>query len=127
MELFGEGTVRSATLGLYLNRVPQGLPPLPARFKGRCQRVESSWRVIRLWELEVHDLAATKLKSFRPKDRQDLQFLCDAGLLEPKELRASLESAFLWSHEKDGDRDRDTAFANLAKVIDYLDGGSLSL
>jgi hypothetical protein len=126
-ELFGKGTARAREIGLYLDRVPQGLPPLPQRFRKRCTLIPGSWRVLRLWELEPHDYAATKLKSFRPQDRQDVQFLCDAGLLRPEELRASLESAFLWTAEKDGDEDRERAFAHLAKVIDYLEGRSRSM
>jgi hypothetical protein len=82
-EWFGQGTVRAQEIGLYLDRVAQGLPPLPQWFQKRCSLVPGDWRVLCLWELEPHDLAATKLKSFRPQDRQDLQFLCDAGLLAP--------------------------------------------
>jgi hypothetical protein len=85
------------------------------------------WQVIRLWQLEVHDLAATKLKSFRAKDRDDLQFLCDTGRLEGRELRESLESAFLWTTDKDGDPDRDRAFAHLERVLQYLEGRSSTL
>src|SRR5262249_1438659 len=54
-------------------------------------------KVLRLWEMEVHDLAATKLKSFRTHDRQDLQLLCNRGLLDPRKLRASLEAAYPFS------------------------------
>jgi hypothetical protein len=100
---------------------------MPQWFRGRCQAVAGPWVVLRLWELEPHDYAATKLKCFRPKDRQDLQFLCDAGLLRIEELRASLASAFAWVHEKDGDADRERAFANLEQVAAYLDGTSASL
>jgi len=126
-KLFGKGTARAREIGLYLDRVPQALPPLPQWFRKRCCCVPGHWRVLRLWELEPHDLAATKLRSFRPKDRQDVQFLCDAGLLRPETLRASLESAFAWTAAKDGDEDRDRAFANLATVIDYLEGRSMTL
>jgi Nucleotidyltransferase of unknown function (DUF6036) len=127
LELFGQGTANSAALGLYLDPVPQGLPPLPQRFRQRCRQVPGDWKVLRLWSLEPHDYAATKLKSFRPKDREDLQFLCDQGVLDPVELRRSLESAFVWVAEKDGDPDRDRAFQNLQRVIDYLEGKSRSL
>lgn len=121
-ELFGKGTARAQAIGLYLDFVPQALPPVPARFKERSQRLHGPWQVIRLWELEPHDYAATKLKSFRPQDRQDVQFLCDAGFLRADELRASLESAFLWDLDKDGDEHRDRAFANLGQVTEYLAG-----
>jgi hypothetical protein len=73
VELFGKNTAMAETLGMYLDLVSQGLPPLPHWSRKRAEAVPGSWQVLRLWKLEAHDLAATKLKSFRPKDRQDLQ------------------------------------------------------
>ncbi len=127
VELFGKGTPNARQLGLYLEMVDAALPPLPHGFRKRCTDVPGDWRVIRLWRLEPHDLAATKLKSFRVQDREDLQFLCDAGLLRAGQLKQALELAFIWDHEKDGDPHRERAFANLAKVIDYLEGRSRTL
>jgi hypothetical protein len=89
--------------------------------------VSGSWQVIRLWRLEIHDLAVTKLKCFRPQDREDLQFLCDTGRLRADKLEAALELAFIWSLPKDGDPDRDRAFANLERVLRYLRGESRTL
>lgn len=126
LSLFGKGTEQAHAVGIYLEAVPQGLPPVPQWFCSRCQEVPGDWKVIRLWKPEVHDLAATKLKSFRTQDRQDIHYLCTAGLLTAEKLRASLESAFLWTMEKDGDPDRDRAFANLDKVITFLKGRSTS-
>jgi Nucleotidyltransferase of unknown function (DUF6036) len=126
-ELFGQGSAKAKELGLYLHLVPQGLPPLPAWFRQRSKEVPGNWQVIRLWELEDHDFAATKLKTFRPQDRQDLRFLCDQGVLKADELRQSLEKAWIWHLEKDGNPDRDAAFANLERVINYLQGRSASL
>ena len=53
--------------------------------------------------------------------------MCERGLLRAEGLRASLESAFLWTTAKDGDPDRDRAFANLERVIAYLEGRVRSL
>jgi hypothetical protein len=122
LELFGKGTPNAERLGLYLDPVPQALPPVPQWFRKRCRPAEGSWRVLRLWRLEPHDLAATKLKCFRPQDRQDLQFLCDQGLLDPANLRSAVESAFTWVAEKDGNPGREAAFAHLEIVKDYLEG-----
>lgn len=47
------------------------------------------------------------------------------GLFEP--LRQSLENAFIRSMEKDGDPMRDTAFTNMERVIDYLEGRSVTI
>jgi hypothetical protein len=80
-ELFGQGSAKAKELGLYLDLVHEGLPPLPAWYQSRSKEVPGNWQVIRLWELEDHDLAATKLRVFRPQDRQDLRFLCDLGYL----------------------------------------------
>lgn len=124
IQLFGKGTPRAKAIGLFLDPVPQAMPPLPQWFRKRCTEISGAWRVIRLWKLEVHDLAATKLKSFRPQDRQDLQALCDEGFLDAKELRKSFDSAFLWTTPKDGDPDRDRAERHLERVIDYLEGTS---
>lgn len=127
LELFGQGAAKAHELGLYLEVVPSGLPPLPCWYDSRSQQVPSDWKVIRVWQLEIHDLAATKLKSFRSQDRDDLRFLCDAGQLHAEGLRASLESAFRWTTDKDGDPDRERAFTNLKKVIAYLDGEGRTL
>jgi uncharacterized nucleotidyltransferase DUF6036 len=128
LRLFGQDTREAQRLGLYLEAVPQGLPPMPHGFRNRCQEVyPGRWHIVRLWRLEDHDFAVTKLKSFRPQVRQDLQYLCDEGLLEPGRLKKSLEEAFIWSHEKDGDKHREKAFANLERVVDYLKGRSRSL
>lgn len=121
-ELFGRDSAKAKELDLYLDLVAEGLPPLPGGYKSRSKEVPGNWRVIRLWELEEHDLAATKMKTFRPQDRQDLRFLCDQGALRADKLRKALEKAWIWTTAKDGDDERDAAFANLETVIDYLEG-----
>ncbi len=127
VELFGKGTDAAHKLGLYLELVLDAVPPVPAGFRSRCEEVKGEWQVIRLWRLEIHDLAATKLKSFRTQDREDLQFLCDMGRLRADKLRESLESAFCWSMDKDGDPNRERAFANLERVVLYLQGKTRTL
>lgn len=122
LEMFGRDTPNAAKLDLYLEAVPEGLPPIPGGFRKRCREMAGPWKVIRLFLPEPHDLAATKLKRFAPRDREDLRWLADQGKLEPELLRQRLESAFIWTHEKDGDPDRDRAFRNLATVLDYLEG-----
>jgi Nucleotidyltransferase of unknown function (DUF6036) len=120
VELFGKGTANAERLGFYLEPVPQGLPPIPGGYCHRSENVAGPWRVLRPKQPEPHDLAATKLKRFHAKDRQDLQILCDSGQLEADRLKKVLESAFAWA-EKD-DPDRAIAERNLARVIDYLEG-----
>jgi hypothetical protein len=127
VELFGKGSPGAAALGVYLEAVPQGAPPLPQWYNKRSVEVPGPWKVLRLWRPQPNDLAATKLKCYRSQDREDLKFLCDQRLLTVEGLRQSLESAFIWVHEKDDDPGRDRAFANLARVIDYLEGRSRTL
>jgi hypothetical protein len=129
IELLGKGSTLAQALGMYLDPVPQGLPPLPSWFRNRCTALPGDWKVIRLWILEVHDLATTKLKSFRPKDRQDLQALCDRGLLDAAKLRESLDAAFAYRSPKpeDAEDDPDTpgwaqALSNFKRVEAYLKG-----
>ncbi len=127
VELFGKGSANAAALGIYLELVPQGVPPLPQWYTKRSVAVPGPWKVLRLWRPQPADLAATKLKCYRSQDRQDLKFLCDQRLITAQGLRQSLESAFIWVHEKDDDPGRDRAFANLARVVDYLEGRSRDL
>lgn len=134
MELLGKDTPLARSLGLYLDAVPPGVPPLPAGFQKRCEPVSGPWKVLRLWKLEIHDLAVSKLKSFRPQDREDLQALCDRSLLNAATLRARLEKAFQFRSPKpeDEEDDPDTpdwgrALRNLKRVEAYLDGRIRSL
>jgi hypothetical protein len=54
---------------------------------------------------------------YSPQDREDLQFLYDMGRLRADKLKETLESAFIWSMEKDADPSRDQAFAHLERVV----------
>ncbi len=84
--------------------------------------------------LEVHDLAATKLRSFRPRDREDLQNLCDRGLLNAAKLYESLQAAFPFRSPKMEDTEDDPdspdwgkALANWKQVEAYLKGSIASI
>jgi hypothetical protein len=72
-------------------------------------------------------LVVTKLKRFSPQDKEDIQFLCDEGHVQPDQLRRSLELALQWTTEREGDPDRERAFAHLDRVIAYLEGRSRTL
>jgi hypothetical protein len=123
LEAFGEGTAAANILGLYLESVSSGLPPLPSGYQTRCIDIPGSWKVIKPKRPEANDLAVTKLKRFAAKDREDLRILCDSELLDAATLRARLESAFQWVDKDDADDDqRDAARANAEIVIEYLEG-----
>ena len=116
IDLFGRGTQAVVTHGLYLEAVPSTLPPMPGAFRARSRPFEEGYRVLRVHQLDAHDLAVSKLKRFAAKDRQDIRELCDKGLLRPEELKSAFDSAFVWTTEKDGDDARDNASAALQSV-----------
>src|SRR3954464_5707659 len=76
LQLFGRGTRKAKDHGLYLETVNPALPPVPSGYKERAKRVDGLWKVLRVYHLEPHDLAATKLRRFAPKDRADIRLLC---------------------------------------------------
>jgi Nucleotidyltransferase of unknown function (DUF6036) len=107
---------------------------VPMGFEQRCKLLPGNWKVLKIWVPDVHDLAATKLKSFRPQDRGDLQLLCDRGLLNKTRLRESLDKAFPFRSLKleDAEDDPDTpdwgkALRNLKRVEAYLAGSVASI
>lgn len=116
MREFGRGTNRAKQLGLYLEVVPEGLPPVPGGYEKRAKRIQGPWTVLKVFHLDLHDLAATKLRRFAAKDREDIRQLCDLGHLDPNVLEEILEKAFRWSLDKDGDPHRDAAFTHLRIV-----------
>jgi Nucleotidyltransferase of unknown function (DUF6036) len=122
VRLFGWGTAKAAEHGLYLQVVEEALPPVPGGYERRATPVREPWQVLRVYHLDPHDLAATKLRRFEPKDREDIRQLCDLGLLDPTTLEEILEKAFRWNLEKDGDDYRDIPFRNLRTVQRYLRG-----
>jgi hypothetical protein len=123
LKLFGEDTANAERLGLYLDQVPQGLPPVPHWFRSRCSDVPGDWQVIRPKLMDFHDYAVTKLKRFHAKDREDLKILCDQGLLTPKSLAASLDNAFTFAADEEEDPMRKRATDALKKVINYIETG----
>ncbi len=120
LQLFGKGTAKAEQHGLYLEVVEIAFPPVPVGYTQRATQVEGNWLVLRVYHLDPHDLAATKLRRFAPKDRADIRLLCDLDHLDAERLEEILEKAYLWHLEKDGDEFRDAAFRNLRIVQQYL-------
>jgi hypothetical protein len=125
LDRFGKGAPDAREHGLYLESVPDGIPPLAPSFRKRCSPVAGDWKVLAVWQPDANDLAASKLKRYAAKDRDDLRHLCDNGFVHEEKLRRSLTGAFLWDADDDPDRER--AFANLEKVLAYLRGESRDL
>jgi hypothetical protein len=124
LDAFGKGTDNAQRLGLYLEEVPQGHPPIPGTYNRRAQPLPGDWQVLRPWQPDVHDLAATKLKRFHAGDRQDLKIMCDSGDLTPEDLEQAVDSAFRWAADEDEDPDHRRARTNLRIVIGYLKSGT---
>lgn len=131
LERFGKGSDYAAGQQLYLEAVNVALPPVPTWYRRRCQEFEPGrWVAPRVWKLEIHDLAVTKLQRFSQNDRADLRALCDLELLTPDELRRSLEKAFPWSTCKDGEPDDELhakCQRHLDRVLAYLEGRSATV
>lgn len=130
IEQFGENSPAAKELGLYIDAVSSGFPPVPHWFRSRSVEIPGDWKVLRLWKLEAHDLDATKLKRFHTSDREDLQMMCDRELLDSTKLRKSLEAAYPYSlpgKDDDDDPDRVRAFKNLGRVEAYLRGDVASI
>jgi hypothetical protein len=122
VEAFGKGTARADHHGFYLEAVSSGLPPLPIGYQGRCIAIPGPWHVLRPARPEIHDLAATKLSRFHARDREDLRILCDTGDLAADRLREVVDLAFAFAADEDEDPRQRAAYANLAVVVDYLEG-----
>jgi hypothetical protein len=122
LRLFGRGSAKSAEHGLYLEAVNTAFPPMAGSHRKRAKLYEHPWNVVRLYHLDPHDLAASKLKRFAARDREDIRELCDRDLIDADELERILELAFYFVPADIGDSDRDGAFANLKVVQSYLRG-----
>lgn len=123
IRLFGKNTVKARELNLYLEEVPEGIPPVWSGCYMRAKEADEKWVVIRLFHLEDHDFAVTKLKRYSRKDEEDIRLMSDLGLLDPETLEKRVEAAWFLSHEKDEDQGREAAFANLKVVQRYLREG----
>jgi hypothetical protein len=121
MTQFGKEGQRRLGVGLYLEAVPAGLPPLPHHFRGRCLDISGSWKVIRPKRPEVHDLIVSKLRRFHQGDREDVTILCDTGDVLPETLRARFEEAHLFSDWDDPKVV--SALKRLEAVVQYLETG----
>jgi len=64
----------------------------PDSYESRLIRAFPYWKNIRLWALEPHDLALTKLERCSERDIQDIIYLAQAGLIRPDTLLARFEA-----------------------------------
>ncbi|HYT88689.1 MAG TPA: DUF6036 family nucleotidyltransferase [Gemmataceae bacterium] len=126
-ELFGKGAANAKKWGLYLEGVPEGLPPVPGSYRRLSVELPGDWKVLRPKQLDPHDLAVTKLRRFHAGDREDLRILCDSGDLTRKGLERALDSAYPFGMDEEEDPDCKRVNDHFRRVIDYLEGRSGNL
>ena len=64
---FGRGTPAATELGVFLESVSSGLPPLPPGYQTRCSELDGTWKVLRPRIPEANDLAATNDETLPPE------------------------------------------------------------
>jgi hypothetical protein len=74
---------------VYVDHV--GVANFPADYESRLVRVFPVWERVRLWSLEPHDLALTKLGRSNERDIRDVIFLAQAELIHRDTLVARFE------------------------------------
>ena len=89
LEIAGTGSILQRKHQVYIRRA--GVANYPADYETRLRRAFPIWPKIRLWALEPHDLALTKLERSSDVDIRDVIFLARAGLIERDTLVARFE------------------------------------
>jgi len=66
----------------------------PDHYETRLVRVFPLWENVRLWVLEPHDLALSKLERSNDRDIRDVIYLAEAGLIHRETLVSRFETEF---------------------------------
>jgi hypothetical protein len=82
--LAGKGSPLHRKHRVYLERV--GVASFPDIYESRLIHIFPFWRRLKLWALEAHDLALTKLERSIDRDLQDVMYLARAGFLQRETL-----------------------------------------
>lgn len=82
----GKGSPLHRKHRVYIDYV--GVASYPDNYETRLVRAFPVWEHVRLWALEPHDLALTKLERSIERDIRDVMFLAQAGLIERDTLLA---------------------------------------
>jgi hypothetical protein len=85
--VLGELSTFHQTHGFYVHGLSLEAATLPSGWQGRARRVQNeNTRGYTGLCVEAHDLAASKLKAFREKDRSFVRVLLGAGLIKANRL-----------------------------------------
>lgn len=90
VRIAGKGSELETKHSVYLDYV--GVANYPAHYESRLVRAFPIWERVRLWALEPHDLALTKLERSTERDIRDVIFLAQAGLIGRDTLVARFEN-----------------------------------
>jgi hypothetical protein len=87
--LAGEGSPLHKKYRVYVDHV--GVVNFPDNYETRLVRAFPAWLKARLWVLEAHDLALTKLERSNERDIRDVMFLAQASLINRETLADRFE------------------------------------
>lgn len=87
--LGGKGSPLQRKHRVYIDHV--GVANYPDNYETRLVRAFPLWSHVRLWALEPHDLALTKLERSNDRDIRDVMYLAQAGLISRATLIARFE------------------------------------
>ncbi len=114
-EAFGRDTGRAP----YIDVVTAGLPVLASGWRQRAVAFDGPWPNLIVRILAPMDQVVSKLESFRPHDRRDIQLVCD---LHP-EIRDPLAALGVQDFWTASDLWEEVMEACRDLVVEYLDGG----
>ena len=86
----GKGSALQKKYRVHIEHV--GVANYPAGYESRLVRAFPIWPKVRLWALEPHDLALTKLERSNERDIRDVIFLAHSGLIDRDTLVARFET-----------------------------------
>lgn len=91
-ELAGKGSPLQKKHRVYVD--PVGVANYPDDYETRLVRAFPLWRNVRLWALEPHDLALTKLERSNDRDIRDVLYLAQASLIQRDTLISRFEKEY---------------------------------
>lgn len=89
-ELAGKGSPLQRKHLVYIDHV--GVADYPYNYESRLVRAFPIWPNLRLWALEPHDLALTKLERSNDRDIRDVMYLAKVGLIKQETLISRFET-----------------------------------
>lgn len=89
-ELAGKGSPLQRKHLVYIDNV--GVANYPDYYDNRLVRAFPIWPNLRLWALEPHDLALTKLERSNDRDIRDVMYLAKVGLIKQETLISRFET-----------------------------------